>query len=447
MISSELQCFSEEVYAIQRTIKKEVEFKGKGLHTGTDTRVVLKPAKPNTGIIFIRKDLPEEPVIEAIGNNVVDSDRGTVLGASSVKIRTVEHLLSVCAGLFIDNLYIDVYGEEIPAFDGSAKELVDEIIKVGFDDEHIAKQIYRLKEPIFMKEGESLLIALPSNELTVQMTIQHNKTTNILQYKNIKITEENFIKEIAPARTYGFFEEIEELRSRGLIKGGELSNAIVITKDGIMNKEGLRFEDEFVRHKILDLLGDLKLLGADICANIIGIKSGHKLNLKFVKKILRLYQIDASQYLKIPDIGEEQLDIKEIKKILPHRYPFLLVDRILSIDGDEKIIGVKNVTINEEFFQGHFPNYPIMPGVLIVEAMAQVGGVLLLSKKENAGKIVFFMGLDNVKFRRPVVPGDQIIFEVVKIKLKAKTGVMHGSAYVNGQLAAEADLKYSIVDE
>lgn len=433
--------------AIQKTIKKQVTFEGIGLHLGEKARVTLHPAEPDTGVLFCRKDLPEEPLIPATVDFLVEASRRTVIGTSGVRIETVEHLLAALSGLGIDNVLVEVIGEEIPILDGSAKPIVDLILEGGIREYHRPRRVYRLKEPVYIRDGESFLMATPAGHLNISVTIQHSRVREIVQFLQRDMNESVFCNDLAPARTYGFHDEIESLKERGLIRGGSLENAVVITGDGVLNEDGLRFEDEFVRHKMLDVYGDLALLGADLCASIVAIRPGHDVNSRLVKKILQTARIESSSGIYLDRLVDEVMDINEIRKIIPHRYPFLLIDKILSIEPDRKVVGLKNVTANEQFFEGHFPDYPIMPGVLIIEAMGQVGGILLLSRKENLGKTAFFMGLDKVKFRRPVLPGDQLVFEVEKIKIRKHTGIMKGQAFANGRLAAEAELKFAIVDE
>jgi UDP-3-O-[3-hydroxymyristoyl] N-acetylglucosamine deacetylase/3-hydroxyacyl-[acyl-carrier-protein] dehydratase len=431
----------------QCTVNGEVELKGVGLHTGAISKVVIKPDNVDTGIKFIRTDLAERPCIKALVNNVVDVEREVILGNDEIQIQTVEHLLSTLTALMIDNAIIEVDGPEVPVLDGSAIQIVEAIQKVGIKIQHKPKKIYRIKEPLMISKDDTLLILLPSTELKVSFTIDFNHKMLGAQYLSLTINTESFIKELASARTFGFFHELEYLRNKGLIKGGSLQNAVVIGEDKIMNEEGLRYEDEFVRHKILDLIGDFTLLGARLCAHVVAIRTGHASNVSIINKVRQLYNRTYSglkNFLNV-NANDDMLDINRIMEIIPHRYPMLLVDRIIGIDGEKKIIGLKNLTMNEEFFQGHWKEKPVMPGVLIVEALAQLSGVMLLRKVDNSGKLPYFMGLDNVKWRFPVVPGDQLILEVQTKKVGTRKGLLKGFAYVEGKLVCEADLKFSLV--
>lgn len=430
----------------QKTIAKEAGCSGIALHTGGETTIVCKPALPDTGIRFIRTDLPGHPEIKASVQNVSDIVRGTNLGNGSGKIYTVEHLLATFVGFGIDNVIIEMNANEPPVGDGSALSFVDLVKQAGSTVQDVPKTPFILKETFLVKDNSSIIIAVPSDCFKISCTISYDHPEVKSQYITLDIGEETFINDIAPARTFCFYHEVEKLMDQGLIKGGSLDNAVVIGEDSIFSKEKLRFSNEFVRHKVLDLLGDLSLIGRRIQAHIIAIKPGHNLNIKMAKLLYdHIKKKEKEKKTMMTLDSGNLLDVNEIMKVLPHRYPFLLVDRILELT-DTKAVGLKNVTINENFFNGHFPGRPIMPGVLIVEAMAQVGGVLMLTKSENAGKIAFFMSMNNVKFRKTVLPGDQLRLTVELIKVRSKTGKLHGKAYVGNALVTEADLMFSLVD-
>ena len=442
----------------QKTLKEPVSYSGIGLHTGSTATVTFKPASANAGIKFIRIDQKVDNVFQADVANLIDVKRGTNIGKGDVKVHTVEHILSALYGLGIDNAIIEINANEPPVGDGSALPFIQTLQKTGLVEQDAPRNYYVLPEPVYYVDDKTSIIAVPADEFKVSLTINYNHPFLKSQYATFTVNPETYVKELAPSRTFCFDYEIETLKKQGLAKGGNLNNAVVIGEKGIHTD--LRFPDEFVRHKILDLIGDFCLLGQPLKAHIIAVRCGHPSNVNFVKKLKELLArtitpkaapaaakaVAAADRFADLDLSKPLMDINEVQKVLPHRPPFLMVDKILKIEEDKKAIGLKNVTINEDFFRGHFPGHPVMPGVLLIEAMAQVAGVLLLKKSENAGKLAYFMTIDKVKFRQTVVPGDTIIFEAELLKVKSKTGIVSGKAYVSGKLTAEAEFMFTLVD-
>mgnify|MGYP000129693984 CR=1 FL=1 len=434
----------------QRTIAREASCEGSGLHTGGKVKVTFKPAEPGTGICFIRTDLAERPTIKASVENVIlysGSARRSCLGTDGVQVTTIEHLMSALAGLGIDNLYIEVNNAEMPGLDGSSLSFIEMFEKAGIKEQDKDRSVYAIREPLYVEEEGSCIVALPAPEFKISYTLSYAHNLLKAAFMECVLSEEVFKKELAPARTFCLEEEALELQRQGLGQGANYQNTLVVGKAGVINNT-LRYEDEFIRHKILDLIGDLYLLGEPIRAHIIALKSGHSLNIKLLKKISQQKARHASAAIAItyhPQEGE-QLDINGIMNVLPHREPFLFVDRIISLERGKRAVGIKNVTINDYFFKGHFPGKPVMPGVIIIEAMAQVGGVMMLASDENRGKLAYFMAADNLKFRKTVVPGDQLVLEVEAGKIRAKTGQVRGRALVDGKVVAEADLMFALAE-
>ena len=432
----------------QRTIREPASFSGIGLHTGSLTTVTFKPAPENSGITFYRVDMEGRPGIPADVDNVVGVARGTTIGIGEAKVHTVEHALSAMAGLGIDNLDIELDAEEIPSGDGSSMPVMSTLLKAGVVEQEAEKQYITLDHPVYYRQDDVTLSILPSDEHRVSMTIAYDHVAIGTQYASFTITEDTFTKEIAPARTFCFLREVKMLQEKGLIKGGSLESAVVIGDDTILNDD-LRFPDEFVRHKILDLIGDMYLLGRPIKGHIVSVKSGHEKNVLFSKQIKQaLSNGHAGKEVDSTGNGARPpaLDVSKIMKILPHRYPFLLVDRILSYTPMECVTGIKNVTVNEPFFQGHWPETPVMPGVMIVEAMAQVSAVLIFGDSPNAdGKLAFFLGVDKAKFRRTVVPGDQLLIECTMIRCRRNACKVAAKAMVDGAVAAEAVMTFGLM--
>ncbi len=435
----------------QKTIREAVSYTGTALHSGEETTVVFKPGPPDSGVRFVRVDLPDRPAIKVCPENArydPSASRRTILSNGSAEIHTVEHLLACVIGLGIDNIEIEVNGQEAGVlFDGSALHFVKLLESAGMVEQDAPKRYFKVTRSLSYRRDHVELHAVPNDGLRVSFTIQYDNPNVGTQYASFDLNPEVFVRDVAPARTFVLFKDVEALRSKGMIRGGSIENAVVVREDGIMNKEPLRFTDEFVRHKILDLIGDLGLLGRPVRGHIIAVRSGHEANVAFIRM---LHEEEAGRKPRGPLPSEREgavWDISAIQEIMPHRYPFLLVDRIVELHEGERVVGTKNVTINEPFFVGHFPGHPIMPAVLIIEAMAQCGGVLLLNTVDNPeDKLVYFMGIDNAKFRKPVLPGDQLRFELEMVRLKGRICKMRGRAYVDGELVSEADLLSTIVD-
>jgi UDP-3-O-[3-hydroxymyristoyl] N-acetylglucosamine deacetylase/3-hydroxyacyl-[acyl-carrier-protein] dehydratase len=431
--------------ALQKTIVREVSLAGVGVHTGNAATMTFKPAPEGTGLRFIRTDLPGRPEVPALIENVVETARGTTLGreigGQTVKVHTVEHVLAALAALEIDNVRVEMDNNEPPIMDGSSLPFFLKLKEAGLVEQDAPRRCFDLPKVVSLADEGVQLVANPNSSLRISFTIDFDHPVLKSQYASFEISAGTFERELASSRTFCLARDVEHLRAQGLIKGGSLESAVVIGEQGIENKDPLRYPDEFVRHKILDLLGDLTLLGMPLRAHVISIKSGHRSNVKFVREIKKLYD-DIERQKRGP-----VFDIDAISQIMPHRYPFLLVDRILELEEGKRVVGIKNVTVNEPFFPGHFPGRPVMPGVLIIEAMAQTGGFMILHSVENPEKILlFFAGIDKVRFKRPVTPGDQLRFELTMSSFKRGICKMQGRATVEGQLACEAELTAALVD-
>jgi len=435
----------------QRTIGDSVSYTGTTLHSGEKVTVVFKPSPPNSGVTFVRADLPGKPSIKVRPENARydrSVGRRTIVSCGGAEVHTVEHLLASVMGMGIDNITIEVDGfeAEVP-FDGSASHIVGLLKKAGIVEQDAPKRYFVVTRPVSFRRDHVELHAVPHDGLRISFTIQYDNPHVGTQYASFEIDPEVFVEEVAPARTFVLFKDVDALRRAGMIKGGSIENAVVVKEDGIMNEEPLRFSDEFVRHKMLDLLGDLGLMGVPVRGHIIAVKSGHEYNVEFIK-MLHKNGSDRRPVAPQRSVKKGEVwDILAIQQIMPHRYPFLLVDKVTELQEGQRVVGIKNVTINEPFFTGHFPGHPIMPAVLIIEAMAQCGGVLLLNTVDNPeDKLVYFIGIDNAKFRKPVRPGDQLRFELEMLRLKGRICKMRGKAYVDSDLVAEADLLSTIVD-
>ena len=419
----------------RRTLARPAVLEGIGLHLGVQCQITFQPATKKQGIVFRRTDCPGAPLIRAHVTEVSGSERRTQLGKGDHAVHTVEHVLAAIAGLGIDDLTIDMNGPEPPILDGSAAPFLTALSEAGLAAVDGEPEFLDLSEPVRIIDGSSVYEAYPSSKLELDVTIEFPHPLIGKQSRRFIVTEESFASELSRARTFGFVHEVDALRSRGLIKGASLDNAVVLDDNDILSG-ALRWNDEFVRHKAMDCIGDLALAGARVRARIVAVKPSHRGTVTLVREMVKAGRKEKGMST-----------IEDIMKVLPHRYPFLLVDRILEIEEKKRIVGLKNVTINEPFFQGHFPGHPIMPGVLIIEAMAQVGGMLLMgSVGDPESKVVYFMSLDNVKFRRPVKPGDQIIFELEIIQIRGMVCKMRGIGKVDGEVVAEADMAAMVRD-
>ncbi len=422
------------------------------------------PAEPNTGIKFRRSDLDGRPEVEARIDNVSETNRSTTLAKGNVKIHTVEHVLSTFSGLGIDNVIVELDANEPPIADGSSRQYLQMVQTAGIVSQAEKREPITITSPIEIKDGDSLISIFPHPTLKITCT-SAGPQGRFTQLFSLEINPESWALDLSEARTFCFFEEIEYLIKNGLIKGGSLENAVVIREDAVLTNEPLRYPEEFVRHKILDIVGDLALLGRPLTGHVVAIKPSHGANCELARQIqiqTRKSLVATQVFAPPPSVGgvnssEPELqpqtlatstpvmDIMEVMKVLPHRYPFLMVDRVLKIEGN-KIIALKNVTINEGYFQGHFPNHPIMPGVLQLEAVAQVAGILMLKKLENLGKIAYFMAAERVKWRNPVRPGDTLIIDVDLVKMRGKLGKAKGVCSVNGTITSEAEVTFVLMD-
>ncbi|MBK1828563.1 bifunctional UDP-3-O-[3-hydroxymyristoyl] N-acetylglucosamine deacetylase/3-hydroxyacyl-ACP dehydratase [Haloferula rosea] len=431
----------------QHTLAAAATLEGTSLHTGEKVTLTLKPAPEDHGFKFRRVDIPDQPFIDADVEKVQTVERATTLAEGSVKVHTVEHVISALTGMGVDNAIVEMDANEPPIGDGSAQPFVELIKKAGIVAQDAPRKTWEIREPIHLECGDgSLLTIVPCKTFRVSVT-NVGPDGRFAQYFSSEVTPEIYEREIARARTFVYYEDVKPLLDKGLIKGGSLENAVVVRGDQVMSKEPVRFDNEFARHKALDLIGDLMLCGKRILGHVIAVKPGHGPNTQLAATLKKEYSRMRSLAapFEIPQ-GEAILDINDIMKLLPHRHPFLLVDRIVDFEGDNKCTGLKNVTMNEPFFPGHFPDHPIMPGVLQLEAMAQVSSVLMLRKPENAGKIGYFMSADKVKWRRPVLPGDALYIQAEMTKSRGSIGTAKCRCLVNGETASEAELKFALVD-
>ena len=459
----------------QKTISKPVSIIGKGLHTGVECTITFKPADVNTGIRFVRMDVDGCPEIKADIDHVVDISRGTTIKQNGVRVHTVEHVLAAITGLGLDNILIELTEKEPPVIDGSSKEFVDALLAAGISEQNARREVLEIDKTITYSDPDRGIDihVLPSDRFRVTFMIDYKIKTLGTQYTSIYNMEKDFAEQIAPARTFCFLSEVEQLKDKGLIKGGALDNAVVIIDkeidskevehlrktfgireeiilgaNGILNGKKLRFKNEPVRHKALDLIGDLALLGIPIRGHVIAARSGHASNVELVRKIKKEYEKKILQKRFQARANSNYLfDIQGIMNVLPHRYPFILVDRIVDIIPGERLTAIKNVTVNEPFFTGHFPKQAVMPGVMIVESMAQAGAFLILNSMDDPSKKnMFITGIEKARFRVPVIPGDQLRIEMELNKFRLGLARLVGRCYVGDKLVADAVVLAQAVD-
>jgi UDP-3-O-[3-hydroxymyristoyl] N-acetylglucosamine deacetylase/3-hydroxyacyl-[acyl-carrier-protein] dehydratase len=433
----------------QHTVGKIASFGGTALHTGEKVSLKLHPAPVNHGIKFRRKDLQDEPTIDAKIDNLKTVERATTIGEGSVRVHTVEHVLAALSAMGVDNAIVEMDANEPPIGDGSAQSYVDLIKRATITAQEEPRTLFDVREPIHVESKTgALLILLPDDKFRISCT-QAGPNNRFTQYLSTEVTPGIFEREIAPARTFVYYEDVQPLMEKNLIKGGSLENAVVVRGEAVLSKEPLRFVDEFVRHKILDIIGDLALVGRRIRGHVVAVKPGHATNADLARAVAREQtRRSALSVTRAVPRGDGGLDTDEVMQILPHRFPFLMVDRIISFETETKCIGVKTVTINEPFFQGHFPGHPVMPGVMQVEAMAQVASILLFKLAKTTSRIGYFMSADAVKFRKPVLPGDTIFIHAELTKSRGeRLAKAKCHCVVNDTVVSEGELMFTFLDK
>jgi len=444
--ADEIAGSSVRTAARQRTLAQPAVVTGKGLLLGEEARLEIHPAPENHGIVFERSDVNPVVRIPALASYATRRPRRTTLVMDGITIDTIEHCMSALAGLRVDNALLKLHGPELPCGDGSALPFVEAMSAAGLETQQEPRRYFRVYEPIMLEEGDAMIACFPTDEDDLLLTydLDYGANSPRIHHQSYTFLNHNgdYRKEIASARTFSLREEAQALWDRGLCRHLTPSDVLVIGPDGPIDN-AYRFENEPVRHKVLDMLGDLYLVGRPFIARCIASRSGHDLNRRMALRIIAQYE--AANRASLARKGRE-LDIRAIQRILPHRYPMLLVDRVIEVDGDRRALGIKNVSINEPFFNGHYPGTPIMPGVLIVEAMAQLGGLLMSKKLEHTGKIAVLLSLDKIKLRKPVTPGDQLVLEAEAVRAKARMGAVRCRAFVGSALAAEAQIRFMMVD-
>jgi len=450
--------------AQQQTISEPVSFDGVGLHSGQKVNMTFLPAEPNSGIRFRRVDLDGKPEIMASVEHVSDTTRSTTLSKGNIKLHTVEHILATFRGFEIDNAIVELDANEPPIGDGSAREYCRMIKTSGTTLQAEAREPLVITAPISVSSGESILSIFPYDGFKISCTSSDEKGS-FTQFYSLDLTPESWLKELSDARTFCFFEEIEFLIKNGLIKGGSLENAVIIRDDVVLTNEPLRYREEFVRHKILDIIGDLTLVGRPLKGHVVAVRPSHRANCELAHELAEHMKKNSARTQTFSPPPEKAaakpskpsapaheipmdgtiIDTPQIMKILPHRYPFLMIDKVIKMD-ETHITCIKNVSINEPYFQGHFPGHPIMPGVLQLEAMAQAAGILTLNKAENWGKIAYFLSAERVKWRKPVKPGDVLVVEIDLLKGRGKVGKGKGVCRVGKDVVSEGVVMFMLTD-
>jgi UDP-3-O-[3-hydroxymyristoyl] N-acetylglucosamine deacetylase/3-hydroxyacyl-[acyl-carrier-protein] dehydratase len=436
-------------FEFQQTVGKTASLSGTSLHTGEKVSLKLHPAPVDHGIKFKRKDLQDEPTIDARIDNLKTVERATTIGEGPMRVHTVEHVLAALSAMGVDNAIVEMDANEPPIGDGSAQPYVDLIKKAGMTVQEEARKFFDVREPMYVESKTgALLVLLPDEKFRISCT-QAGPNNRFTQYLSMEVTAAAFEREIAPARTFVFYEDVQPLMEKNLIKGGSLENAIVVRGEAVLSKEPLRFPDEFVRHKMLDIIGDLALVGRRIRGHVVAAKPGHSANADLARAVAREQtRRSALSVTRAVPRGDSGFDTDEVMQILPHRFPFLMVDRIIGFEGETKCIGIKTVTINEPFFQGHFPGHPVMPGVMQVEAMAQVASILLFKLAKTTSRIGYFMSADGVKFRKPVLPGDTIFIHAELTKSRGeRLAKAKCHCVVNDAVVSEGELMFTFVDK